>query len=192
MIREPSKHVLTMRQCIFCQHTSVVEILEGHQVFYHCYSCRRKAPYTFEDDGMAKLERNRTGNYRHYSVYVLAIKDGKYLITKRRRFPFVYHLIAGHINRDETPEEAARREIVKGTSATFGSLRMVSRGEFRYICRMRVTNHRYYFFRCTLHGPIIPSDEIEEYHLVSRPEIRSLQPMSTAVQTLLRKAGVLA
>src|SRR3989338_1709728 len=51
------------------------------------------------------------GKQMHYSVGALIVKDGKYLLLDRRRKPYGFAGVAGHIEIGETPVEAIERKV---------------------------------------------------------------------------------
>jgi len=80
---------------------------------------------TFEDNGTAKL--------RHVTVNALVIKDVKVLLGKRGRYnggkPLLeagkWALIGGFLSRDETIEQALKREIKEESGWDVNNLRLL-------------------------------------------------------------------
>jgi 8-oxo-dGTP diphosphatase len=80
---------------------------------------------TFEDNGIAKL--------RHVTVNALIIKDGKVLLGKRGTYnggkPLLeagkWALIGGFLSRDETIEQALKREIKEESGWEVDNLRLL-------------------------------------------------------------------
>jgi ADP-ribose pyrophosphatase YjhB (NUDIX family) len=80
---------------------------------------------TFEDGG--------TGELRHATANAIIVKDGKILLNKRGQTygggkPLIeagkWSLIGGFMKRDETIEQALRREVKEETGMEIGSLKL--------------------------------------------------------------------
>lgn len=79
---------------------------------------------SFEDGGHAKL--------RHVTINAIIVKDGKVLLCKRGTFKGKkmlesgkWSLIGGFMGRDETLEEALKREAMEETGWEIDSLRLI-------------------------------------------------------------------
>ena len=118
------------------------------------------------------------------SVSSVLLKDGKVLMLKRpegcHSFPGMWSLVSGKIEPGETPEQAARREIVEETGLKVGapdaSTRPVHVREGSVLWRVHP-----FLFRLDSAEPVL-NDENEAFEWVSPEDIQSRE---TVVDTFL-------
>lgn len=108
--------------CFQCKSPKVQEIVEGTHVLYQCPGCGHKGGRAFIIDNKIRTIKTSRG-IKHIAVAALIIENDHLLVVDRRTYPFGLELPAGHVEYDETLEEALRREVyeevgIKVTGAT--------------------------------------------------------------------------
>lgn len=68
----------------------------------------------------------------HFSAGALIEQNGKYLVSKRTFYPFLYTLIGGHVDRGETIGKALVREIREETGLKVSEKRLIYKGVIFY------------------------------------------------------------
>lgn len=104
-------------------------------------------------------------------------RDGKYLFQLRDNIPGIvapgqWALFGGHLEEDENPEAALRRELVEELEFTVGDVRFFGRFECDNVMR--------HIFVSNLHVPVseLVLNEGQDMRLLARAEILSGQVIS--------------
>ena len=115
-------------------------------------------------------------NGRHYSVGAVIKKGKKYLMIDRKLFPPGYAGIAGHMQKDESPEKALKRELKEETNYDLISRKLL----FHEIingneCRAGFNTHEWYLFECKCKGKLrIAKKEEKSIGYISKEKIKLL------------------
>jgi 8-oxo-dGTP pyrophosphatase MutT (NUDIX family) len=80
-----------------------------------------------------------------------------FLLVRARRFPFDWVLPKGHIERDETPEQTAHREVCEEAGVDAEVVRHV--GDLSFTARGRKVHVRYYAMR--YRADVVPGEDRE-------------------------------
>ncbi len=135
------------------------------------------------------------GEPKHFSVGAL-IRDGaRFLIIKRRVWPYMHGLVAGHVDVGETREQAFIREVREELGVTPFNIQILAH-EPHLIgdkCRKGADVHAWTLFGCEVDNMAIVnnSDEAERVLWVSSQEADSLN-FSFASGHMLRKIGLIS
>ena len=105
---------------------------------------------------LKKLEidpKDKVSGNKHFSVGAVIKNRGKYLIINRNLYPPGYAGIAGHINKNEIPEQALKREVKEETNYDIISKKLL----FHKIiegnqCRTGFNTHEWYLYECKCKG----------------------------------------
>lgn len=108
--------------CSRCKSSQVEELVEGNRVYYFCHHCHQKSGKALVVDGRIKIINTSRG-IKHIDTAAIIIKGNEMLFTDRRTYPFGLEIPVGHLEYNETIEEAIRREVyeevgLKVTGAT--------------------------------------------------------------------------
>ena len=96
--------------CLNCKSNNMEELVIENEVFYLCRECQSKSGRALIVNGKIKIINTRRG-IKHISVGAIIIRSGKMLLTHRRTYPFGLEIPVGHLEYDETLEQALEREI---------------------------------------------------------------------------------
>lgn len=143
-----------MRYCSECGSGVVKKKLAGDSVpRYHCDSCGRT-------------------HYQNPVILVscYALRGKKALWIKRRTEPYagLWAIPSGYMEQDESPQQAAAREVYEETGARVD----IDRMELHTVGTIVDINQVYLVFRAPLTGAGFgPSEEAEEVRLLSASEV---------------------
>jgi 8-oxo-dGTP pyrophosphatase MutT (NUDIX family) len=110
----------------------------------------------------------------------------KFLIIKKRKHPYLYDVVAGHIAKNETPRQALKREVKEEVEGTIQQRKLlldiiISPDP----CRRGVDTHRWYLFLCTLKNKIVPDpDEVADINWYTREQLSKLEFVSPTAKML--------
>lgn len=116
------------------------------------------------------------GRKLHFAVGAIIKQDGKYLLIDRANPPYGFAGLAGHVDEEEGPEEAVRREVKEEGGITVSSLQLLF-DEFRPddTCVYGVTGHFWKLSSCEVEGIVTgDSSEAKSIGWFSADEIRKL------------------
>lgn len=136
--------------------------------------------------------KTRDGEEKHFSVGAIIKKNGKILILDRLKPPFGWACPAGHINKDETPEETLKREVkeevgleIIKSNVIFYSANVPNQ------CRRGVNFHDWYIFECKIKGSVsLNAAEAKNFMWCSVDELfnLNLEPVWGAWFLMLERA----
>lgn len=120
---------------------------------------------------------NGENNYWHESVGVLVIVGNKLLTQLRQVYPFAYTIPAGHLDKGELPEIAARRELHEETGIAVESLEVLKK-DFDIVgdsCRRGSDHHRWHLYRVrmNMYPEIYLSDEAIQTKWMTLQELKN-------------------
>lgn len=116
------------------------------------------------------------GAKMHYSVGALIERDGKYLLIDRKKPPFGFAGLAGHVDEGETEIEALFREVREESGLEVKDYKLLFEEFVEWNkCNKGVRGHYWRLFGCTAEGNV-RKDEHEEKSIgwYSREEIKNL------------------
>lgn len=149
--------------CLACFAPGATRVVRDGRTYYHCSACDKTLERSLVIDGAINWWADPDGTYWHESAGIVVIANGRMLTQMRGIFPFGYTIPAGHVDADEAPEDAARRELREETGIHAASLESLkSRFEFAGdSCRRGCDHHRWHLFRLRLDSfpDVLVSDE---------------------------------
>lgn len=180
------------RLCLHCGSSEIEEIIENDsgRVFYECKSCSRRDGRVLERDEET-LEKHFEDRVMHVSIGAVITRGNSYLLLDRRRYPFCYAIIAGHLHRNETPEMGIIREVKEEANLEVKRLKLIFHGVVEGDrCRRGVDIHEWYLFECECNGEPRENSEAKRLEWVAREKLSKVNLCST-IQYLLKQAGIL-
>lgn len=166
--------------CIECQSSNVRECVNNkNQVFYYCSDCKNKGSRVLEIDPKVKLEKIKQG-WKHFTAGALIVDDfenpKKYLIIKKRKHPYLYDVVAGHIEKGENEEEALAREVKEEAGAEIKKKKLLLNIVINPDpCRRGIDVHEWFLYLCSLKNDFAASkDEVADTRWYSRKELQNL------------------
>ncbi len=168
--------------CMSCLSEDIQEIVKDNHRHYLCKSCQKVSERAHDSRyGKMLAIKNQTGVV-HHSVGGFIMKDNRYLVIKRRGFPFGYSIPAGHQEYNEDPIEALNREVFEETGLRIKNADLIFTGELTWNkCRYGADSHRWHFYKieCEEGVPIL-SAECEAIGWYTLEEARALSLVPVA------------
>lgn len=130
---------------------------------YSCPACHTKSGRAIIVDGKIKIINTSRG-IKHIVATALILKDNNILLTQRRTYPFGLETPVGHVEYDESLEQALRREVYEevGLMVTGETLLAQIEQPISY-CRYGVAIEEWAVFLVNYKGhDFIGNNEIEE------------------------------
>lgn len=91
----------------------------------------------------------------HYSVGAIIKKDEKFLLIDRVKPPFGFAGLAGHIDENETPEEALKREVKEESGLDLKNFKILLEEEINWNeCSKGIGVHYWHLYECEVEGEI--------------------------------------
>src|SRR3990167_5305299 len=108
--------------CLSCRSETVASVRVDGRRMFRCAACGAEDERSIFVDGKAVWWIDPgTRDYWHESVGVFVKDtDGRLLLFDRTQFPFAHTMPAGHLDRGETPEDAAKREVEEEVGIRLG------------------------------------------------------------------------
>lgn len=102
-----------------------------------------------------KQGKSKNGQPMHFSVGALILKDEKYLLIDRSVPPFGFAGLAGHIDEDETSEQALKREVEEESGFRIENFKLIFEEELGWNwCNKGVDIHYWYLYEANVSGKI--------------------------------------
>lgn len=180
--------------CIHCRAPAIVIVEVDGSEYYDCRTCGRRDGRAIYTAGI-KIDFINNGEPKHFSVGALIRNEARFLIIKRRVYPYKYGLPAGHVDIGETGERAVIREVEEELGVTASAVERLAH-EPDLIgdkCRKGADVHDWTLFGCVVDTSSIVnnSDEAERLLWVTTREASELD-FAFASGHMLRKVGLLA
>ncbi|HOX40652.1 MAG TPA: GAF domain-containing protein [bacterium] len=176
------------RACYSCGNSIITEVNIGNKKHYYCASCE-KTLERFRTLGNEVFEEKSGKEIKHVTLAVAIFnKQGQILLVKRRVWPYLYALPAGHMERGETPEDGIKREMIEELGLNLSGLSLIYHKTIPDECRYGGNIHEWYLFKTTINEEIIfENSEIEKFGWYSLPETEKLE-MPKSVRRVLTEA----
>lgn len=148
-----------MKICFFCHSKNLVELIEDDNIKYFCGRCGKKFVRYFENEKINIIKNGK--EIKHQAVKaIIKNNNGDILFIKRRTFPFTFSLPAGHIENDEIPEDAIKREVFEETGLLVKKMKLVYKGEnLNDRCRAGANVHDWFVYECEAQGDLMENYE---------------------------------
>jgi 8-oxo-dGTP pyrophosphatase MutT (NUDIX family) len=161
--------------CLACLSTDVERVFQNNLTYYHCSACGKTQERSLVIDDNVTWWVDQDGLYWHESVGVIVTVGDTLLTLLRQIYPFAYAIPAGHLDKGEQPEAAARRELEEETGITVSSLEIMKRN-FEIpgdSCRRGSDHHRWHLYRARLsaYPTMRLSDEASEVRWITLLEL---------------------
>lgn len=164
--------------CIRCRNKNIKEVVEDNKRYYFCDDCKKLYERALDSRyGKDIAIGTHEGKLVHLSVGGLIRNGNKFLLIKRRGFPFGYSFPAGHIEHNEKPNNALKREIVEELGLRIKKATLVFNDVLDWNkCRYGADSHIWYFYECECEpGTPILSPECEAIGWYSLEEAQKLE-----------------
>jgi ADP-ribose pyrophosphatase YjhB (NUDIX family) len=179
------------RFCPKCKSEKVEDFEKKGRVYHRCLSCGETSDWLIVEDPKLVWDKTKDGRIRHYSVGALIKRGNKYLLFERKRRPFGYTVIAGHLEKDEDPTHAIKREIKEESGLAATGLKLVFEGDIKGdLCSKGAPIHYWRLYSCQVEGRVKTSSEaMKKPRWFTREKIKNL-PLTYATKYLFRKLSI--
>jgi PAS domain S-box-containing protein len=168
--------------CEYCKQPTLNEINANDKKAYLCLSCGKISNRFIESHGdIVSLDTNK--GTKHITVGALIYDhDGRILMVKRRVWPYVYDFPAGHLDYNEDPTQATKREVLEETGLIVNKMELLYNGEIENDqCRYGANIHEWYFFRCHVNNAsCFENSELDSIHWFGLEKIKKLDLLPEA------------
>ena len=116
------------------------------------------------------------GLSKHFTSAAIIKKGDKYLLIDRRKKPFGWAPLAGHVDQGESAREALDREIKEEGNLKISSARLLLRETVNFGCRRIGSYHEVNVYLCKVSGKLkLQREEIKRACWFSVKEMRKLK-----------------
>ena len=121
-------------------------------------------------------KKDKVSGNKHFSVGAIIKNKNKYLVINRNLYPPGYASIAGHMNKDETPEQALLREVKEESNLDIIKYKIL----FHEViigneCRTGFKKHEWHIYECKCSGKLkICKREEKSISYITQKEINKL------------------
>ncbi len=157
----PPKDNKRHRYCQNCYSENVRNVERKGKVRYECEKCGNSYERLIDLDPRIKWwVDKKTKEYWHEGVGVFVVYKNKILLFERTIYPYAYTIPAGHLDINETPDEAAVRELKEETSISLSKV-----NPFKVVdiandkCRKGADYHKWHLYTALLDK--LPSIKIQ-------------------------------
>ncbi|HEY1074390.1 MAG TPA: NUDIX hydrolase [Patescibacteria group bacterium] len=173
-------------QCLACDSDAIQEVVQDNYRFFYCSTCEKLYERASNTDYGKDLIVNTKKGIVHVCVGALIRQNNKFLLIKRRAYPFGYGFPAGHLEYEEQPQEGLAREVfeetglrIKNSELLFNDFIPTSK------CRYGADNHIWYFYavECEEGVPVL-NPESEGIGWFSMEEAKNLNLIPSAQHLL--------
>ncbi len=114
---------------------------------------------------------------KHTSVGAIIKIEGQYLMLDRVFFPFGWACPAGHVKRNEEPEEAIKRVVLEETNLSVKQLKLLTHEFIDWNeCRDGTKGHDWYLYEITeLDGAFSCNFEAKDMGCFSQDKLMELE-----------------
>jgi 8-oxo-dGTP pyrophosphatase MutT (NUDIX family) len=180
--------------CIQCFSGPIKRIFKENLTYYHCLACGITSERSLVIDNKIVWRIDEQRMYWHESVGVVLVnEDNKILCLMRQIYPFAYSIPAGHLDVEEKPEVAAKRELAEETGISkVEKFELVK--EFDMVgdsCRRGSDDHHWHLYRAKVLGraEISLADEASSANWFSIEEIKKLKNVAYPLKYIIETFG---
>ena|SRR3989338_604936 len=109
-----------------------------------------------------KIGKSNDGREMHFSAGVIVEHQGRYLMLDRKNPPFGFACPAGHIDEGESPEDAAKREVLEETAIKLSTVKLILEEEVPWNYCRSTTVHYWYLYKASSQSEEIILNKEEE------------------------------
>lgn len=139
-------------RCIACKGINIQEVVENNRRYYYCATCDELQERIMDSRYGKDVTIPTAEGVTHISVGAI-IRNPKdperILLIKRRSFPFGFDIPAGHVEYNEKPLEAVKREVLEELGLHVKRAKLVYNQEMKgNRCRYGAESHIWYVYDC--------------------------------------------
>ncbi len=168
--------------CINCHTDRIEEVVKGNRRYYYCSNCDKLYERAFDTSYGKDISINDPHGIMHVCVGAIIKQANRYLLIKRRAFPFGYALPAGHVEYGEKPLDGLKREVYEETSLVVTNCELLYEGEVPGSkCRYGADRHYWHYYACFFESGLpFLNTESESVGWYSTEEMKELELIPSA------------
>lgn len=141
---------------------------------------------------MTELEIKKTEKGdMHFSVGAIIKKDGKFLLMDRKKPPFGFACIAGHVDKGETPEQSLTREVKEECNLDVKNSKLLIEDIHHFgECSYGINIHHWYVYEIEYSGEVKRNHESKSMEWYTQEEIKHLK-LEPAWERLFKKLKII-
>jgi 8-oxo-dGTP diphosphatase len=178
--------------CLICKNDTIEEIVKEYKRHYYCSTCDAVYERAYDNSYGRDLVIQTEKGLVHLCVGALIERDARFLLLKRRAYPFGYALPAGHVEYNEEPKAALKREVLEETGLKVRNMKELYHGEVKGSkCRYGADTHiwHYYSAECGDDAPVLnPESETIGWYSINEIKALDLIPSARFIFDKLSKA----
>ena len=165
------------RYCPHCWSQKIVSYSRDGKEYYRCGDCGYDGSRLIEIYPQLRFQILEDKELLHYSVGCVIQWEQKFLLFRRRLFPFKYTLVAGHWDlSDPTPESAVAREVREEVGIEVSPQNPIFVETLNEPCRRGADYHKWHLYRVTVsENKVVMSEEADIVGWYSPSEISDLE-----------------
>ena len=111
-----------------------------------------------------------------HAVGAIIERNGKYLLIERKHYPLGFACVAGHVQQNETPEEALTREVLEESGLQVVSFKKIHEEFVTWSdCRFHQSHH-WFVYRVVVKGTVqLCKDEALSIGWYTKGEMKKLK-----------------
>lgn len=178
--------------CPDCWSQEILSYARDSKEYYRCGRCGYDDSRLIMIYPQMRYRILEDRDLLHYAVGAVIEWQAKYLLFRRRLFPFQYTIVAGHWDRcDSTPEAAMAREIGEEAGIALHPEEAPLVETLSDPCRRGADFHEWRLYRLKVaHHQVTLSDEADIIGWYSPEEIRGLE-LTIPTEHFFRKLQIL-
>lgn len=161
--------------CLRCRTADPLSADATGRTVYVCGRCGAQEERALVVDSAIRTAETPRG-MKHWTAGALIERNDTFLVMRKRQWPYLWDVIAGHLGPDEDPAVAAAREVAEETGLTLRGPHLVFHGEiYPDPCRRGATLHEWSLYRGPADGALRPDDrEVAELRWATAHELAEL------------------
>lgn len=134
--------------CIRCFSRPVERVIKNNLTYYKCIACGKISERSLVIDNRIMWWVDKERTYWHESVGVFVWNNEETaLFFERTIYPFALTIPAGHLDKSEYPEKAAKRELQEETGIVVDTIKLFSEEDIiGDECRRGSDHHRWHLY----------------------------------------------
>lgn len=178
----------TGKYCYFCLSPNPRKIITPAEIQFHCLQCQKTDGLTLRIDNSTKTVWHQN-TLQHFTIGVILrnITTKKFLFMKKRTFPQVIDVVAGHIRQNETPEQTLMRETKQETDFTLEKYKLLWEGLVENdLCRRGAPHHYWYLFYSEYKDTPTPDvQEVDYFKEYTWEEVLEEKMLNPAIKNVI-------
>lgn len=116
------------------------------------------------------------GLIRHFTSAAIIRKGNKYLLIDRRKKPFGWALVTGHLDYGENARQALEREVREEANLKIKKAKLIFRETVRFGCRRIGSYHNISVYKCRVSGKMkFQREEIKGFGWFTTEEMKKIK-----------------